>query len=80
MTKRDKLVVILVGVFLSIFLINYYIFGVDSNSGFADDPRDPSKKIYIDKEDGQYRYVDQSGVTEDTGEILHGIQIINKRE
>lgn len=80
MSKRDLLLGCVVAFFVLLFLINYLLSETSDNSGFAPDPRDPTRQIYIEDSGTQHGYIEENGVTEETGETLYSIQIIPNRK
>lgn len=75
-SEKIKVIAYTILLFVSMFFISIGTKEPDTNSGFAEDPRDSNRQIYIDDTGNQYRYLEEYGTENETGEILQGIQVI----
>lgn len=72
-----KVIIIVIVIFLAVLTLSFKLRVKSEKSGFAEDPRDRSRKIFIRNDGTNHTYLEQIGTKEETGEILLGIQIIN---
>lgn len=73
-----KVIITVIVIFLAVSALSLNLKLDSEKSGFAEDPRDSSRKIFINSNGINYTYLEQIGTESQTGEILLGIQIINR--